>query len=117
MSTFATLRKGSARALPLAATLAVTLGVPSWAEDAISTVSYLCKDEKTIEAAYYQDRVELTLDDGREITLPQTPSGSGIRYADANETIIFWSKGDEAFVTEGAEEEMTYAGCRERKVE
>ena len=100
-------------ALP-AATGAVALSSPAWAEEPISTVSYACKDSKTIEASYFDGRVEIELGDGRAMTLPQTPSGSGIRDADQGETIVFWSKGDEAFVTEGAAEEMTYADCKEQ---
>jgi membrane-bound inhibitor of C-type lysozyme len=38
-------------------------------------------------------------------------SGSGIRYANADETFVFWSKGDTAFVTEGADEKQTFADC------
>jgi membrane-bound inhibitor of C-type lysozyme len=38
-------------------------------------------------------------------------SGSGIRYANAGETFVFWSKGDTAFVTEGADQAETYSDC------
>jgi membrane-bound inhibitor of C-type lysozyme len=90
----------------------------------VSQVSYLCDSGKTIEASYYQRQVvqsqpgeppipagsvDLVLSDGRKLTLPQTISGSGIRYANGNESFIFWSKGNGAFVVEN--NIQTYAGC------
>jgi membrane-bound inhibitor of C-type lysozyme len=81
------------------------------AEDPVSRVVFACKGDKTIDATFYADRVDLTLSDGRSLSLPQTMSGSGIRYADADEAFVFWSKGDTAFVTEGADETETYSDC------
>lgn len=81
------------------------------AEDPVSKVVFACKDDKTIDATFYADRVDLTLSDGRSLSLPQTMSGSGIRYANADETFVFWSKGDTAFITEGADETETYSDC------
>jgi membrane-bound inhibitor of C-type lysozyme len=106
----------------------VTEGVASEPE-LVASVRYMCEDEKSIEAEYYQisheghdpsemghmpeptGSVELVLSDGRELTLPQTISASGIRYANADESFIFWSKGNEAFVMEGEEE--TFTSCVE----
>ncbi len=82
------------------------------AEDAISTVDYACKDSKTIKAVFYSEKVDLTLSDGRTMSLPQTMSASGIRYANADESIVFWSKGNNAFITEGADADPTYDGCK-----
>jgi membrane-bound inhibitor of C-type lysozyme len=82
------------------------------AEDPISTVDYACKDGKTIKAAFYSDKVDLVLSDGRKMTLPQTMSGSGIRYANGDESIVFWSKGKGAFITEGADATPTFDGCK-----
>jgi membrane-bound inhibitor of C-type lysozyme len=86
--------------------------MPAAAEDPISTVDYVCKGNKTIKAAFYSDKVDLTLSDGRTLSLPQTMSGSGIRYANADESFVFWSKGNTAFVTEGADAEPTFDGCK-----
>ena len=60
-------------------------------------------------------RVIVTLADGKNLTLPQTLSGSGIRYANEGETFVFWSKGDTAFVEEGANQTVTYKDCVGRK--
>jgi membrane-bound inhibitor of C-type lysozyme len=81
------------------------------AEDPVGTAVFDCRDGKSIDARFYSDRVDLTLSDGRSLSLPQTMSGSGIRYANADETFVFWSKGDTAFVTEGADEKETFADC------
>ena len=56
-------------------------------------------------------RVDLVLGDGRRLELPQTVSGSGIRYADKGESVVFWSKGETAFLEEGPSQAVTYKGC------
>jgi membrane-bound inhibitor of C-type lysozyme len=83
----------------------------AFAEDPVSEVTFACKEGKTIEAAFYSDKVEIKLSDGRSMSLPQAMSGSGARYANTDETFVFWNKGDTAFVTEGADEKETYSGC------
>ncbi|MFH0739620.1 MAG: MliC family protein [bacterium] len=91
----------------------------------ISQVDYLCSDGKTINAKYYQGEkapqaqpgemptptgsVKIVLSDGRQLALPQTISGSGIRYATASEAVIFWSKGNGSFIMEN--NVQTYSGC------
>lgn len=84
---------------------------PACAADIIASVDYACGDGKAIAATYYADHVDLKLSDGRAMSLPQTMSGSGIRYADADETIVFWSKGNTAFVTEGDPNSPTFRNC------
>jgi membrane-bound inhibitor of C-type lysozyme len=85
------------------------------AQEPISTVKYSCADDKTIEATYFSDKVDLALGDGRTMSLPQTMSGSGIRYANADESFVFWSKGGTAFATEGDADKPTFADCVEQK--
>ncbi len=89
------------------------------------TVRYACDQGKSIVAEYFEGpagvaangmpipggRVSLVLGDGRRLTLPQTISASGIRYADKGEAIVFWSKGDTAFVEEGPSQTVTYKDC------
>lgn len=96
--------------------------VPTTAKP-VATAHYLCEQNKTITAEYFNGptrtapngqpipggRVDISLSDGRKLSLPQTLSGSGIRYANADESFVFWSKGDTAFVEEG--KAMTYTGC------
>jgi len=90
----------------------------------ISEVNYICDDDKTIEASFYEGEsvlvepgempvptgsVKIVLSDGRNFDLPQTISASGIRYANEDESLIFWSKGNNAFILE--QDEETYKNC------
>lgn len=72
-----------------------------------STIAtYFCQ-EGTIIATYGQNSVSLGLSDGRNLDLPQTISGSGIRYEQG--TTVFQSKGSDALLTEG--DKVTYSNC------
>ncbi|MEG6508629.1 MliC family protein [Methyloligella sp. 2.7D] len=112
-----TRRKTSKRRLSLllAALLAsVALPGSASAEDAAKPISeavFKCDADKAIDATFYPDSVALTLSDGRSMTLPQVISGSGARYANKDESFVFWNKGDTAFVTEGPDETMTFENC------
>jgi membrane-bound inhibitor of C-type lysozyme len=81
------------------------------ADDPVVQATFTCNDDKSINAAFHADKVDLTLSDGRSLELPQVVSGSGARYANADESFVFWNKGDTAFVTEGPDEAMTYVEC------
>src|SRR3954452_14575040 len=72
---------------------------------------FACAGGKSIMAAFYSDSVELKLSDGRRLKVPQAMSGSGARYANADESFVFWNKGDTAFITEGKAGKETYSGC------
>ena len=91
----------------------------------MNTVQYSCAQGKSLVAEYFDGatrtapngmpipggHVILTLADGKRLNLPQTLSGSGIRYANADESFVFGSKGDTAFVEEGPKQTQTYSGC------
>ncbi len=95
----------------------------------ISTVRYQCQQNKTVVADYYDGksgvapdgrpipggRVVVQLSDGRKFNLPQTLSASGTRYADSSGAFVFWSKGDTAFIEEGANQTVTYRDCVTRR--
>ncbi len=92
----------------------------------LNKVAYMCNESKTIDASYYESPAKpasvvgqpptpngyakLILSDGRALDLPQTISASGARYANADETFIFWSKGNGALVLEEGKEK-NYIGC------
>ena len=92
----------------------------------IASVSYVCDGDKAVFAAYYQGEnkppaspdqppvpggsVALTFSDGRAMTLPQTLSADGMRYANTDESLIFWSRGNGALELERGEE-RSYTGC------
>lgn len=81
------------------------------ADDPIATVNYACKDGKTIKATFYDDKADLVLGDGRKISLPQAKSADGGRYANDDESFVFWAVGSKAFVTEGDPNTQTFADC------
>ena len=77
-------------------------------------VTFICDNAKDIRATFYPDddkAVDLVLSDGRTLSVPHAISASGARYANADETFVFWNKGNTAFITEGKNSEMTYANC------
>jgi membrane-bound inhibitor of C-type lysozyme len=75
----------------------------------INTAVFACPNSKAIYAEFTKNQVKLKLSDGRELTLPQTISGSGARYATNSENFIFWNKGNGAFVEENGQ--TTYQDC------
>ncbi|HOK20993.1 MAG TPA: MliC family protein [Candidatus Paceibacterota bacterium] len=90
----------------------------------INQVSYLCQDNKNIQASFYSGpapsikpgeppvpvgKVEIILSDGRNLILPQTIAADGARYANSDESFVFWSKGNGAFVLENNSE--SYQNC------
>lgn len=79
--------------------------------ETIAEASYACDAGKVIDARYLERAVEIKLSDGRGFTLEQTISGSGVRYANEGEAVVFWNKGNTAFMEEG--EETTYQNCVE----
>ena len=83
------------------------LAVPALAETPVATATFKCQGGKSI----YANSVSLKLSDGRSLTVPQAMSASGARYANKDETFVFWNKGDTAFVTEGKDGKETYSGC------
>lgn len=93
-------------------------------KELITSVVFECDADKSIQASFYKGEdvqvalgempvpsgeVALTLSDGRAITLPQTISASGARYATPDESMVFWNKGDTAFITENETE--TFSNC------
>jgi membrane-bound inhibitor of C-type lysozyme len=81
------------------------------AETPIASAAFKCKEGKSIDATFYADAVDLKLSDGRSMKVSQAMSASGARYANKDESFVFWNKGDTAFVTEGKDEAMTYSDC------
>ncbi len=73
---------------------------------------FLCDGSRSIKATFYpqpNDSVDLVLSDGRAIKLPRAMSGSGARYANPDESFVFWNKGDTAFIDENGA--RTFDNC------
>jgi membrane-bound inhibitor of C-type lysozyme len=84
-----------------------------WEEPCSVTVMFRCTGMKTIKADLESAPVEqakLILSDGRRLVLPRAVSGSGAHYSSADESQVFWNKGDSAWLTEKGIE--TYGGCK-----
>ncbi|MCL5969925.1 MAG: MliC family protein [Patescibacteria group bacterium] len=73
--------------------------------------TFNCSAGKTINAVFTDEKVELVLSDNRTIELPQAISASGARYANSDETFVFWNKGDTARIEENGQ--TTFADCLE----
>lgn len=92
----------------------------------LNRVQYMCNSAKTIDVGFYETAattsatvgqpptpngsVKLAFSDGRAMELPQVLSASGARYATADESFVFWSKGNGVLVLEN-NEEKNYIGC------
>jgi len=77
----------------------------------LNEVTYTCDGGKTINASFYEKDVKLLLNDDRNLDLPVAMSASGARYANSDESIVFWNTGDTAFITEG--DKTTFENCIE----
>lgn len=93
--------------------------------------SYACKDGNSIDVEFFtgeskspvapdmpptpRGSVHLKLSDGRDMTLTQTLSASGVRYANADESFVFWNKGNGALVLEN-NVEKSFIGCIETAI-
>ena len=77
---------------------------------------FACSGDKSIDATFVNgtiDTVDLKLSDGRSMSLAETRSGSGARYANADESFVFWNKGNTAFIEESGK--TTYDGCATKR--
>lgn len=102
--------------------------VPEQTESPVVTgqATYQCLDGHTVEAVFMTQGavpesmpglppssnalVSLSLDNAPSILLPQAISADGSRYASADESLVFWSKGNGAMVLQDGKE-TTYQNC------
>lgn len=75
----------------------------------IHEVEYLCTSNKRVVAQFSDGQVQITLPDSRAYTLPQTAAASGAKYANEGDKIVFWTKGNTAFVQEN--KQTTFDNC------
>ncbi|MFZ3054459.1 MAG: MliC family protein [Minisyncoccales bacterium] len=91
----------------------------------VAQATYICNDNKTIDATYYKGEtktvkpgeqpiptgsIKIALSDGRVLNLKQTLSADGTRYANSDESFVFWGKGNGALILEN-NVEKSYIGC------
>lgn len=73
---------------------------------------FMCEDGRSIMATFHlpeDGTVDIGLSDGRTMILSHVMSGSGARYANADESFVFWNKGVSAIIEEGGV--TTYENC------
>lgn len=89
-------RTGTVALVALALTT-LSLGFPSYAQDA---QTYHCSPTEKLSIKVVEGAaIEVTLPDGRTVVLPQAESASGAKYSNGSLTV--WSKGNTALVEEG----------------
>jgi membrane-bound inhibitor of C-type lysozyme len=119
--------------IPIVLTIIVIMGLfllyantkPNKNLSLVAQVTYTCNGDKTINAAFFKGEskqvdpgqppipsgsVKIILSDGRSFDLSQTISADGARYANSDESFIFWSKGAGVLVLEN-NVEKDYTGC------
>ncbi len=111
--------------LAIVVSLAVLLGIALWLQslaptepmrndaqaDGVITANFACNADKSIGAMFNNedDSVTLSLSDGRTMDLAHVVSADGARYANADESFVFWNVGNTATVMENGT--TTYSGC------
>lgn len=79
----------------------------------IKSTTFICKENKTVNTFFFDDKVEIVLNDGRSMLLVQAVSASGARYVNSDESFVFWNKEDTAFIEEKSK--ITFDGCVVKK--
>ncbi len=101
----------SARAEPAGATTSGATATSPLGAGMINA-TFTCTDGKSIGATFYpgnDTHVDLVLSDGRTLSVPRARSADGARYANADESFVFWNVGDTATITEHGT--TTFTGC------
>lgn len=106
---------------------AAPTGQTSTASVPIADVHYACDKGKSIDAAFYDGSstppaqpnqpsvpggtVDVSVDGGATTTLHQTLSADGARYANADESFVFWNKGNQALIMHDNSMDLAYTNC------
>lgn len=112
----------------LAAWLLVVRHAPVQTGEVVASVVYTCDAGKTISVTYFDGptpatpqpgeppvptgSIEASFNGAASTTLRQTISADGARYASADETLVFWNKGDEAIIMRNNAMDIEYANCK-----
>lgn len=78
----------------------------------MNQVRFLCGNQK-IDTIFYRNNIVLNFVDGSSFKLPKAMSASGVKYANSDDSIVFWNKGEEAIFKKGGKE---YTRCVSDKV-
>jgi membrane-bound inhibitor of C-type lysozyme len=75
-------------------------------------VVFLCDEEKSIHVLFYGRAVQVQLPQSPKMFLVQTISASGARYANVDESVVFWNKGDEALIMRDNQMDLNFKNCK-----
>lgn len=78
----------------------------------VNDVVFVCEAGKSVHAIFYEKAVEVYPQNEHEVFLPQTISGSGARYANADESLVFWNKGNEALIMRNNQMDLSFKNCK-----
>ena len=73
---------------------------------------FACSNDKSIKVVFIsreQNSVQLELSDEREFELPSVMSDDGGKYANVDESVIFWNTPEATYLEEGGI--VTYSDC------
>jgi len=79
----------------------------------IILAKFSCEDGQLISVTFFKDGARIIMGNGETLTLLRTISGSGARYANQDESFVFWNKGDTAFIERDGEQVLK--NCVEKK--
>ncbi len=77
--------------------------------DSATGFLFQCDGGLSLKADFGNATVNLVLSDGRRVSLPQAISADGARYANPDESFVFWNKGNGALIQEYGK--TTYINC------
>lgn len=83
---------------------------PGGMETPSASLFYACNDNKTVEAEIFDTHAKVGLSDGRNLDLAKKTTTDGDRYANADESIVFWRKTNGALILEN-NQEKSFIGC------
>lgn len=106
-----TVKKSAKDQTNLAQTPINQTNVPVVEENNEIKATFNCQNGSSIQAVFnnQEQNVSLILSDSRSIVLPRAISASGARYANTDESFVFWNKGDTAFIEENGK--TTFQDC------
>lgn len=75
-------------------------------------VVFVCEDNRSIHAVFYDQGVKVGLPKEPETFLLQTTAASGARFANTDESLVFWNKGNDAFIMRNNETDPNFKNCK-----
>lgn len=78
----------------------------------VNRVIFHCEAGKSIQATFYERGVKVGFPKEPESFLLQTISASGARYANLDESLVFWNKGNEVIIMRNNQMDSNFKNCK-----